>query len=184
MKSGGTYLRSKRVIENIRVRLGTTAAKKEEAVELFEFALVGPLLLTLLLGIVWLGRAYNVYETITRAAREGARYAVLPNWASQGNTYPDTPSSACATNTNAYNNYVKPVLLAGDLDTTQVQNYCQKTQWLTNTGDDPPECGVVISFSYPVTLAIPFTTLNAATINIPTQVQMRQENQPTGGTCP
>ncbi len=37
------------------------------------------------------------------------------------------------------------------------------------------ECGVVVAFTYPVTLVIPFTSLNAMTINIPTSVQMRQE---------
>src|SRR5690348_11633937 len=81
----------------------------ESAVELFEFALVVPLLFTMLLGIFWIGRAYNVYETITRAAREGARYAVLPSSAGSGNAYIDTPSSGCASGTNAFNNYVSPV---------------------------------------------------------------------------
>jgi Flp pilus assembly protein TadG len=62
---------------------------EERGAELFEFALVVPVLLTLLLGVFWMGRAYNVYETITRAAREGARYAVLPSSMAQGNTFPD-----------------------------------------------------------------------------------------------
>src|SRR5215470_15150057 len=48
----------------------------ERGVELVEFAFILPLLLTLLIGIFWVGRAYNVYQTITRAAREGAQTAV------------------------------------------------------------------------------------------------------------
>ena len=73
-----------------RVLLRLRRARDEErGAELFEFALVVPVLLALLLGVFWMGRAYNVYETITRAAREGVRYAVLPSSMAQGNTFPD-----------------------------------------------------------------------------------------------
>jgi Flp pilus assembly protein TadG len=159
---------------------GITAA--EGGAELFEFAIVVPLLLMLLLGIVWMGRAYNVYETITRAAREGARYAVLRSSVAAGNAYADTLSSSCSSGTNAYNNYVAPALRADSLDPAKVQNYCQKTAWLENTY--PQQCGVVISFSYPLELAIPFTSLNASTIDIKASAQMRLEDQSAGGTCP
>jgi hypothetical protein len=40
-----------------------------------EFALVLPLLVMLLFGIVHFGFAYNAYVTVTHAAREGARMA-------------------------------------------------------------------------------------------------------------
>ena len=46
---------------------------------LVEFALVVPILLLLLLGIVDFARAWNVYEVLTDAAREGAREAVVDN---------------------------------------------------------------------------------------------------------
>src|SRR5215467_16106012 len=58
--------------------------------ELVEMALVLPLLLTLLIGVFWAARAYNIYETITRAAREGARVAVAPTCATCGNSFPST----------------------------------------------------------------------------------------------
>ncbi len=158
----------------------------ERAAELVEAALVLPILLTLLLGIFWIGRAFNVYETITRAAREGARYAVLPSCASCGNTYVDTYSSAgsCLGNpTNVFSNYVSPALSASKLDPTKVLNYCQEALVLNpNTSSSVQQCGVAISFKYPVTLTIPFTTLNGTTINIPTQVQMRMENQSSNAT--
>ncbi|MBT8395702.1 MAG: pilus assembly protein [Gemmatimonadetes bacterium] len=44
---------------------------------LVEFALVVPILLLLLLGIVEFARAWNIYEVLTDAAREGARTAVV-----------------------------------------------------------------------------------------------------------
>lgn len=44
-----------------------------------EFALVVPLLLTLVFGIVEFGRIYNIQTSITAAAREGARVMALQN---------------------------------------------------------------------------------------------------------
>ena len=45
-----------------------------------------PLVFLLFLGIYWFGRAYNIYATITHAAREGARAATAPTAALLGNT--------------------------------------------------------------------------------------------------
>jgi Flp pilus assembly protein TadG len=44
---------------------------------LVEFALVVPILLLLVLGIFDFGRAWNLHQTITHAAREGAREAAM-----------------------------------------------------------------------------------------------------------
>jgi Flp pilus assembly protein TadG len=44
---------------------------------LIEFALVMPLLLLLVIGIIEFGRAWNAQQALTDAAREGARKAVI-----------------------------------------------------------------------------------------------------------
>lgn len=44
---------------------------------LVELALVLPLLLILLIGVIEFGRAWNAHQVITDAAREGARRAVI-----------------------------------------------------------------------------------------------------------
>lgn len=44
---------------------------------LVEFALVLPILLLLVLGVIDFARAWNAYQVITDAAREGARLAVV-----------------------------------------------------------------------------------------------------------
>jgi Flp pilus assembly protein TadG len=49
--------------------------------ELIEFALVLPLLLLLLAGILDMGFLFNNYAVVTNAAREGARMAAVPGWA-------------------------------------------------------------------------------------------------------
>src|SRR5262245_45199031 len=95
----------------------------EAGAEIVEDAIILPLLLTLLIGIVWIGRAYNIYQTITRAAREGARYAVLPSCASCGNRYVDTYATlnTCLANpTNVFTNFVSPALSASALDPKSV----------------------------------------------------------------
>lgn len=52
----------------------------EAGVAVVEFALVAPLLLILVFGIIDLGRAYSTLNQLAASAREGARYAaVLPN---------------------------------------------------------------------------------------------------------
>ena len=44
---------------------------------LAEFALVLPLVLFFIAGVVELGRAWNIKQAVTDAAREGARYSVV-----------------------------------------------------------------------------------------------------------
>ena len=50
----------------------------ERGAALVEFALAVPLLLVVIAGIVDFGFAFQRYEVITNAAREGARMATLP----------------------------------------------------------------------------------------------------------
>jgi|SRR5450756_363967 hypothetical protein len=50
--------------------------RSQKSQALIEFALISPVLLLLLFGIVDIGRAVFYYDTITHAAREGARVAV------------------------------------------------------------------------------------------------------------
>ena len=51
---------------------------------LVEFALVLPLLLLLLVGLVEFGRAWNLHQVVTDASREGARHAVLQSGVATG----------------------------------------------------------------------------------------------------
>lgn len=51
-------------------------ARLDAGQSLAEMALALPILLALLIGIVELGRAWNVRQVITNAAREGSRVAV------------------------------------------------------------------------------------------------------------
>lgn len=147
----------------------------EAGQELVEFAVVVAALMMLMLGLVVFARAYNVWQTMTRAAREGARMAVLPTCATCGNSFIDNGGGTQSD--PIFTSYIAPALQASNLNPNLVSNYKESWQFL-DPGDADQQCGAVISFQYPYTLAIPWTSLNLTTINLSTQVQMRIENQP------
>lgn len=145
----------------------------ERGADVVEAALVLPLLLTLLLALYSFGRGWDIYQTMTRAAREGVREAVTTSCATCGNSY-TAPSEI-------QSNIVFPALQEAGIDTTNsllTSSYKQVQGPLDAAGN---VCGVYITFSYPYRLAIPFIPLNLGTITLTTKVQMRLENMPL--TC-
>jgi Flp pilus assembly protein TadG len=52
----------------------------ERGAELIEFAIVMPILLFIIAGIVDFGMMFRTFEVVTNAAREGARVGVLPGY--------------------------------------------------------------------------------------------------------
>lgn len=150
-----------------------TAVRADRAAELLEVALVLPLLLSLLLGMISFARAYNAYQTITRAAREGARMLVLTDCATCSNTEYSSASARTIVNN---------VLVSANFDPASVTNYSTTYVWTDSTYATPQQCGVDISFTYPFQLVIPFTSVNLTNLQLAASAQMRLENQPT--TCP
>jgi hypothetical protein len=116
-----------------RLLRGTSGA------EIAEAAVILPLLFMLLLGIMWFGRAFNIYATVNHAAREGALAAAAHSCASCGNVRP-TPANV--------RSVVDPILNAAHLDPAQVQNF--NLQYVVlNPASPLPEQGAVVSFDYP-----------------------------------
>ncbi len=54
--------------------------RRDRGAAAVEFALLLPVLLLLVFGLIDFGRALNAQITLTQAAREGARAASLPGW--------------------------------------------------------------------------------------------------------
>jgi Flp pilus assembly protein TadG len=59
----------------------TRCRRSERGAELVEFALILPLLIFIILGLIDFGFMFQRFEVVTNAAREGARIAVLPGYA-------------------------------------------------------------------------------------------------------
>jgi Flp pilus assembly protein TadG len=172
-----------------------------DGAEIAEAALVLPLVFTLLLGIIWFGRAFNIYSTIQQAAQQGAITAARATCATCGNT-----SATVA----AVDNAITAVMQASSLDVTNIQlpasqPTCAPTQLCSacpppwppapsggscsstaniyvcqnvqlNPSATPVQCGTVVSFQYPFTFNLPFTSLNLQQIVLSAQAQSRMEN--------
>lgn len=139
---------------------------EEKGAELVEAAFVIPMLLMLLIGMVWIAQGYNVYQTMTRATREGARFAVAPTCATCGNVFP-TQTEVRAV--------IDAALSVASLKPNLVSNFTMQRNVVLNPTTTPQETGVVISYDYPFTFFMPFTSVHLTSISIPISIQMREE---------
>jgi hypothetical protein len=123
--------------------------KDDRGQEIVEAAVVLPLLIALLLAIIWFGRAFNIYETITRAAREGARLAVAPtcsscappacSWKSSGGQSTNFP---CAD--PVIYEAVKSSLSASSINAASVKKYTPPVTFCTALPPTAPAAGCVV----------------------------------------
>lgn len=106
-----------------------TGAKETSArgQTLVEFALVAPILILLLLALFDLGRAVYAYNTVSNAAREGARLAIVDQTVAAG-----TPVAAI----EAANQATSLGLDPSDVDQVQV------VYWLPDLSADCPDRGI------------------------------------------
>jgi len=152
------------------VRLG----RETSGAEIAEAAVVLPLLFMLLFGIMWFARAFNIYTTINRAARQGALVAATNNCATCGNT----PANLAYIQTNVVN----PILIASHLDPGQVQNFTVTPNVILNPGSPQLEIGTVVSLQYPynfklngITCCPPALTPLTTGVTMTAQAEARQE---------
>ena len=148
--------------------------QRERGADVVEAAFVLPIILMLLLGLFVFARGWDIYQSMTRAAREGVREAVTTNCATCGDAY--------YSETQIQDDTVFPALQAVGIDTSNpvfTGSYAQGYTWLD---ENQQVCGAYISFEYPYTITIPFVPLSFGTVDLKTDVQMRIENQ--DGSCP
>lgn len=79
------------------VRIRENPSRQSRGIAAVEFALVLPVLLTIIMIIINWGVVIYNQSVITNAAREGARWAAIHNTASTSctNSYSTTPADAC-----------------------------------------------------------------------------------------
>jgi len=169
--------------------------KNSAGAEIAEAALVMPVVFVFLLGIIWFGRAFNIYSTIQQAAQQGAITAARPSCATCGNNFP-----APTTVTNA----VEAIMKASNLDPGLIVagsanpnlTYCPfpfppppstgpcsqapDHIWICNSvqlagSTQPVPCGTLVTFQYPFQFYLPFTSLNLSQITLTAQAQSRME---------
>ena len=139
---------------------------KEKGAELVETAFVILLFMVLMIGVFEFGRAYNIYQNITNAAREGARFAVAPM---RGGTinYPNNAEVSGVINGFMRSSNLSPAVatINIDLNNQNVDPSC--TPCVAGGGC---ACGTRVRISYP------FSFLFYGGVNIRTTVVMRNES--------
>lgn len=167
----------------------------ERGSEIVEFAFVLTALSALILAIISFARAYNVYQTITRAAREGAHMGALPTSIYDGDTYTDGTTTYTTPTSPVFTDYIAPALRAANLSVAActsssemncIADYKETIGWMAPSGTTDNQCGISISFEYPYPLAIPFLGHGLGILPLKTSVQAFREDQPNSinGTCP
>jgi len=106
--------------------------KNEQGQTMTEFALVLPILVVLLFGIIQFGIAFNNYVTLTDAVRAGARKAAVSRNLAD-------PSGACK---------AQVIAAAGNLDQTELQkNLSCDSTWA-------PGSDVTVTADYPYDISL------------------------------
>jgi hypothetical protein len=137
-------------------RSSRPSRRAERGQSLVEFALVMPLLLTLLVGVVFFTMAFNLQQVLNNAAREGARlWAINPPL---GDPCCDGCAPPCDPN-GGVNNFKSNVMpLVRRYVTDNGYNGQQVIFEVAETGDQ-----VTVQLSYPYSLpadGIHFVTVN------------------------
>jgi Flp pilus assembly protein TadG len=138
----------------------------EKGAELIEMAFVILLFVVLMVGVFEFGRAYNIYQNITNAAREGARFAVAPQ---RGGTinYPNNSEVR-----SAINNYMQSANLNPASATVNIQlnNQDVDASCTPCSAGGGCACGTRVSITYP------FAFFFYGGVNLSTTVLMRNES--------
>ncbi len=138
--------------------------RREKGAELVESAFVILLFVILVLGVFEFGRAYNIYQNITNAAREGARFAVAPQ---RGGTlnYPNATTEVRP----LIIGFLQSANLNPALANINIQANNQPIDSSCPCGTAGCPCGTNVSITYP------FNFLFFGSINISSSVTMRNE---------
>jgi Flp pilus assembly protein TadG len=117
--------------------------KNERGQTMTEFALVLPMLVVLMLGIVQFGVAFNNYVTLTDAVRAGARKAAVSRQSSD-------PAGACR---------AAVLAAAGSLDTTELStNLSCSSSWA-------PGSEVTVHADYPYNIKLLDWSVHSGRLN-------------------
>lgn len=134
-------------------------ARRDDGQALVEFALIMPVFLLLVMGVVEFGRAWNSYQVVTDAAREGARTAVLADTFSLATVYAKIDSAMAR---------------AGLNPATATRTVTPSAPWPSTRGT---EMRVNIAYPYFFRFLKPFMnwTTGQASITLKTSIVMRHE---------
>lgn len=133
-----------------------TNRHNQRGANLAEAALTMLLLFTIIFGIIEFGRAFNVYQVVTNATREGARYAVAPD-----------PITGTVPDVSAVQARVTQFLTSGNITASTAPTVCSNNRLINGA----PEVYTNVHATAPYH----FFFLPFGTINISATAEMRNE---------
>ncbi len=151
-------------MRKLRSTIWRSLARSTSGAEIAETAMILPLLFVVIMAIFWFGQAFRYYGTITHAARQGARAAVVPACA----TCTAASTTVMVQNaTNAVNN----ALSAANLDPTQA------------LAPVPPPTLCSCGSAYPCGSAMTCQNASGSNVCVQPNVQLSYPSQGGAGTC-
>ncbi len=143
----------------------------ESGAEVFEFALVMPVLFLVLFGVMGFGQALYSYHFVSHAAREGARFAIVRGAACS------TFATACPADDRDVRNYVVSIA-PGGIDTS-TNNLQVTTTWPGNgagtcTTANSPGCPVKVQITYNFHFIFPLLPSSSVPITSASQMVISQ----------
>jgi Flp pilus assembly protein TadG len=148
--------------------------KQDRGAQVAEFAAVVPMLIMIIFGILWFGRAFNIYTTVNHAVRAAAEAAALHQCA-----------TCTASTADIEANVVNPILSASHLDPGLKQGFSITPVVISaaTIPDAPDITGFNAQMSYPynfklngVTCCPPALTPVTVGVTITAQAQAKEEN--------
>jgi Flp pilus assembly protein TadG len=143
--------------------------KTEKGAELVEMAFVIVLFVTLMIAVFEFGRAYNIYQNITNAAREGARFAVAPQRGGTVN-YPSESDVRTVINNFMQSANLNPSGAGVSIDVQLNNQTVDPSCTPCTVGSVSCACGTRVSITYP------FSFKFYGGVNLSTTVLMRNES--------
>ena len=114
---------------------------RDHGAQIADFAAVLPMLVMLIFGILWFGRAFNIYTTVNHAAQAAAQAAAARTCATCGNGF--------QSDLTIQNNVVNPILLASHLDPSQLHFSPVQHGVVLNPNSGSNVLGTVVTMTYP-----------------------------------
>jgi Flp pilus assembly protein TadG len=130
---------------------------RERGSAMVETAIVLPIILVLMVGIFEVGRAYETWQVLTNAAREGARMAV-------------TPSGSVPTTTALIREYMAAGQLTKSASAVVVVN---KTASITVNGNPVSASAVTVDYPFEFIMLQPVVRLVAPSATVGGPLTMR-----------
>ncbi len=148
-------------------------ASRDRGAQIAEFAAVVPMLIMMIFGILWFGRAFSIYTTVNHAVRAAAEAAALHAPATSGNTASEEDTIK--------SQIVDPILLAAHLDPSQEVFHVDPINVTLPSGPLITVYNARLSYPYNfklngLTCCPPALTPITLSINISAQAQSKEEN--------